>query len=441
MSTALAIASVTYVLKDLLNNGFIDHDLGGSVNVSCLPPDKVDMENDNQLQLNLFLYHVTQNTGWQNERYPSLNSSGERISNPPLALNLHYILTAYSNKEFFSEVLLGYGMQLLHENPVLIRDAIRTSLALPSIFDGSGLPANLRVLATSKLADQLEQIRITPVTLNVDEVSKMWTAFQSKYRPSAAYMATVVLIESTRSTKTALPVKARNIYVKPFKQPYIDRIRSQANAGAPVVENQKILKNYRLIIDGNSLKCDNLSINVDGIDLIPDPADVSDTQIIIQLPPDLPAGIHGVQVISRVNMGTPEVLHRGVESNIEAFVLSPFIEVIGVTNLTGTGVSLRSGNINLKIKPSLGVSQRILLMLNQTDNLPGTMPQAYSFQALVPSSPPGPADDIIIPFSGVKAGSYLVRVQVEGAESPLDIIISSPPDPLNKYNSPLVIIT
>ena len=42
MSTALAIASVTYVLKDLLNNGLIDHDVSsavGNVVVTTLPPE------------------------------------------------------------------------------------------------------------------------------------------------------------------------------------------------------------------------------------------------------------------------------------------------------------------------------------------------------------------------------------------------------------------
>ena len=43
MSNALAIASVTAVLKDLLNNGVIDHQLSGvvgEVTVSALPPDR-----------------------------------------------------------------------------------------------------------------------------------------------------------------------------------------------------------------------------------------------------------------------------------------------------------------------------------------------------------------------------------------------------------------
>jgi hypothetical protein len=34
-------------------------------------------------------------------------------------------------------------------------------------------------------------------------------------------------------------------------------------------------------------------------------------------------------------------------------------------------------------------------------------------------SPPAPASNVIIPIMDVEAGTYLVRVQVDGAESPL----------------------
>ena len=45
MSSALAIAGVTAVLRDLLNDGLINHNvsglLGSTVTVSALPPDRV----------------------------------------------------------------------------------------------------------------------------------------------------------------------------------------------------------------------------------------------------------------------------------------------------------------------------------------------------------------------------------------------------------------
>ena len=54
---------------------------------------------------------------------PRATRRGQRITNPPLALDLHYLLTAYGIAELQAEVLLGYGMQLLHEHPVLGREA------------------------------------------------------------------------------------------------------------------------------------------------------------------------------------------------------------------------------------------------------------------------------------------------------------------------------
>ncbi len=214
MSTALAIAGVTAVLRDLLNDGLINHNvsglLGSTVTVSALPPDRVVTVNGTErTQLNLFLHQVTFNTGWRNHALPSRDGSGmQRLSNPPLALDLHYLLSAYSAEELGSEILLGYAMQLLHEVPVLDRRAITTALT-PSPSVDTTLPPALRALAECGLADQVEQIKLVPDPLSSEEMSKLWTAVQSHYRPSAAYVATVVLIESSKPTRSTLPVLSR----------------------------------------------------------------------------------------------------------------------------------------------------------------------------------------------------------------------------------------
>ena len=232
MSNALAIASVTAVLKDLLNNGVIDHQLSGMVGevaVSALPPDRLLVAGQAETsRINLFMYHVTTNQGWRNAALPSRNADGDRTSNPPLGLNLHYLLSTYGANEFDAEVLLGYAMQLLHETPVLTRESIRRTLAPASPVNGAALPAPHNALVASELADQVEQIRVVPETMSLEEVSKLWTAIQSHYRPTAAYQASVVLIESRRSARSALPVAndKRRIYVVPFRFPAIDDVVS-----------------------------------------------------------------------------------------------------------------------------------------------------------------------------------------------------------------------
>jgi len=145
MSNALAIAGVTAVIKDLLDGCLIDHNLantmGSGVVVSALAPDSIELGNDTTRRLNLFLHQATPNVAWRNVGYPSRNAAGDRIRNPPLALDLHYLLTAYGTLDLEAEVLLGYAMQILHETPVLARAAIRTALNPPNPpVTGSLLP-------------------------------------------------------------------------------------------------------------------------------------------------------------------------------------------------------------------------------------------------------------------------------------------------------------
>ncbi|WP_372528280.1 DUF4255 domain-containing protein [Piscinibacter sp.] len=212
MSSPLAIGAVSAVLRNLLDNGIVEQvALGTTVTVTATAPDqiKLDVPNDPP-QLNVFLYQVTPNAALRNNELPSRSSRGERLTNPALALDLHYLVTAYGKTDFQAEILLGYAMHLLHERPMLDRPAIRRALD-PSPLDVSMLPPVFQALAASDLADQFEAIRITPAVMTIEEMSKLWTAFQSHYRPSAAYQVSVVLIDAQRPTRNPLPVLSRGL--------------------------------------------------------------------------------------------------------------------------------------------------------------------------------------------------------------------------------------
>ncbi len=210
MSSALAIGAVSAVLKNLLDNGIVEQvPLGTTVAVTAVAPDTIRLDAaDDPPQLNVFMHQVTPNAAWRNRGLPSRADDGERISNPPLALDLHYLITAYGRSDFQAEILLGYAMHLLHERPVLDRAAIKRALD-PSPLDVSMLPPAFQALTASDLADQVETIRITPVTMAVDEMSKLWSAIQTHYRPSAAYQVSVVLIDAKKPVRTPLPVLSR----------------------------------------------------------------------------------------------------------------------------------------------------------------------------------------------------------------------------------------
>jgi hypothetical protein len=437
MSTALAIASVTAVLKNLLDNGVINDQvitsMGSAVTVSAIAPDLVPVDANAPSRLNLFLYHVTPNQGWRNAALPSRDPAGARVSNPPLALDLHYLLTAYGASEFHAEILLGYGMQLLHETPVLTREAVRRALAPASPVTGTILPPPLDTLSASELADQVEQIRVTPQTMTSEEASKLWTAIQSHYRATVAYVASVVLIESRRSARAALPVAEdkRHIYVVPFEVPVIDQVVSASGDRSPIAVGST------LAIRGRNLRGDQTFVNLDGHELVPAAGAVTPARIDIPLTSPLPAGLYagvkGVQVIHRFAMGDPPTDHRGFESNAAAFVLRPTItngpvisgaDVSGLVATTetmgGVAVALRAGVLTLALDPAVGRAQRVVLVLNELNAAPGTRPHAYSFQAPAQNGlPDGTLDSltVAIPFARVVAGTYVVRVQVDGAES------------------------
>ena len=412
MSTALAIAGVSAVLRDLLINGLIDQDLVpalGDVAVTAIAPDRVRPSDDNgPSQLNLFLYQATPNIGWRNVGNPAFDARGTAIANPPLALDLHYLLTAFGAEDFHAEILLGYGMQLLHEHPVLTRDAIRTALAPPTQAPGGGgLPEHLRVLATSGLADQVEQIKIVPETLNVESISKLWSAFQTNYWLTAAYLVTVVLIERPRSTRQALPVTRRNVLARQLGRPVIESLDPLFLPAGGI-----------LTLVGYGLRAVPIAVRFDELTTAPD--SVADTRIEVTLPPGLPAGIRTVQVLHDLDFATPNEPHRGFQSNVAAFTLRPTIAAGLPQNVTALGGGFFAADLDVTFVPEAGRDQRVTLVFNQTPPPPGQPARGFSFAA----PPRGPADPptqptLTIPIDRIQAGTYLLRAQVDAAESDL----------------------
>ncbi len=190
MSNELAIAAVTATLRNLVTAG-IGTDVANA-SVTTQPPDEV--KTADETLINIFLYQTTIDSAWRNRDRRRPGESGH----PPLALNLFYLITAYAKNtgppelpDLISHKLLGRAMRTLHDHPVLSGAEIKTALS------------------ASDLSEQIEHVRITQQPISLDEMSKLWTTFQSKYRISAAYQVAVVLIESRRSSTTPLPVLRR----------------------------------------------------------------------------------------------------------------------------------------------------------------------------------------------------------------------------------------
>ena len=94
MSSPLAIGAVSAVLRNLLDNGLIEQVALGTTREDgpCTAPDTIKLDNpDDPPQLNVFLYQATPNAALRNQSLPSRAPNGTRLTNPPLALDLHYL--------------------------------------------------------------------------------------------------------------------------------------------------------------------------------------------------------------------------------------------------------------------------------------------------------------------------------------------------------------
>lgn len=407
MSSPYAIAAVTATLTRVLHEGLIAFKVadivGGNVTVSALPPDKVVLPPANEAtnQLNLFLYQATRNQGWASVGYPSRDARGERIGNPPLALDLHFLLTAYGIQPFFSEIVLGHAMHLLHESPVLTRDAIRKALKAVTP------PKLSTALAGSDLADQVEQIKITPVPMSTEEISRLWTAFQASYRATAAYLATVVLIESRRPARPSLPVRQRLLTVLTLEQPAIEKVVAEAG------ENEPIEAGKAFLIHGQNLKRASTQVWIGDVVVTAAATEILPERIRVALPAALPAGltagVQAVRIVQPVDLGDPAVPHRGFESNAGPFALRPQVK--------DAQVDAPNKEVVVKLHPKVKRSQRVELLLNRLDPPANTPPNGYSLVAKPLDPAVAEEETVRFPYSGVEAGKYLVRARVDGAES------------------------
>jgi len=404
MSNALAFAGVTAVLKDLLDTGMIDHEvtdiMGQGVTVSALAPDAIPLGNEMGARLNLFMHQVTPNAAWRNAVLPARDASGRRIANPPLAVDLHYLLTAYSNVDLQAEVLLGYGMQLFHETPVLARAAIRTALNPPAPpVTGGLLPSVYQALRASDLADQVEQIKISASVMNTEELSKLWTALQAHYRPTAAYQVTVVLVESRREARSSLPVLTRNIPLQSGLAAAFAEVSAVTYAPGQVAA----LSGQPVELDGHDLDGAQHALLLSnerlGLDLaIAPPSGVTPAAVRFTLPGDqvtCPAGIHAAQ-LRLARGGDPAPVTTG------AFPLTIAPQVSGVS---GSRSLDANGDLSLvpTCAPQVWPGQAVSLLLGGIE----CFAEPFDTKTATPT----------FIFRALPPGTYRVRLRVDGVDS------------------------
>jgi Pvc16 N-terminal domain len=418
VSSALAVAGVTAVLRELLDAWLTDQEVNGalggaSASVTAVPPDTVELTGANAApKLNLFLHQVSQNAGWRNVDLPSRDERGRRTKSPPLALDLHYLLTAYGPLALQAEVLLGYGMQLLHEMPVLGRQAIADSM-----------PTDLE---DSHLAQQVEQIKVTPEPMTTEELSRLWSALQAKYRPTASYQVSVVLIDADAGGRATLPVLTRGP-VDPVSLrergilaqadltpafPGITTVRPPNDGPGAELSDLVIVEGHHLDGSNRVVHLENRALGLDRV--IPALAGTESGRVRFTVPNQPAALAVGTHAL-RVRLQRPgEAALR--ETNRLSLTIVPRITT--PLPLSVTRDSQGTATVDLNVRPQVRPHQRASLILADLD---------------VPAEP-HPVSTGALTFKVVDApvGSHLVRVRVDGFESLIVDRTASPPTFLDR---------
>jgi hypothetical protein len=405
MSNARAIAATTATLRNLLlaQIPVLDSDLS-DLEVTTQPLD-LARKGITKAQLNLFLYQTVMNGAWRNLDMPRQVRPGEAGA-PPLALNLHYLITAYGRGETDNDAashrVMGGAMSVLHDHPLLGRGEIATSL-----------PNN-------DLGEQFERLKITPLPMGLEEMSKLWMVFQTQYRISAAYEVTVVLIDSRSPVRSALPVLKRGeddrgAAVVAGLPPSLNEIRPPRSQPATRLGEDIAILGGQLSTMDTTVRFTSSRLAAP-IELVPQSVGTS-AEIGVHIPgkaEDANAlsrwapGFYTVALVQK-RTGVPPI-----PSNELAFALAPQITV------TPTAATPGTVNLTLTCEPRIATGQRVLLLFGDRQVEPVSI-----------STPGDPTQPTTLTFAvlGVAAGEYVVRLRVDGVDSIPVVLSGTPPVP------------
>ncbi|HEX8162182.1 MAG TPA: Pvc16 family protein [Pyrinomonadaceae bacterium] len=417
MSDFLAIGGVSLTLKALLDDRMDSTDptlaVADKVTVTVSAPD-VAHPTVTGPRLNLFMYHISENTFLKNQEIPGRGHPGD-YGHPPLSLDLFYLLTAYGateTNEVPAHRVLGDAMRVMHDFPI-VTDALLRERALGTV----------PMLDTSLLGE-FEKIKISLYTMSVDEAFKIWSSLpDSNFRCSVAYQVSVVQIESRRLRAQALPVLERRVYALPFRSPLIAEVFRDPplnNIRSAVAAAGETLRIRGVNLAGTGTR---VMLGTESATIVTQ----QDQEITVTVPSTLPAGAHPVRVIHDVLLevveGQPAVAHRGYASNVVAFLMIPTINSLVPPSAAAGGA------LTVNVTPPVGALQDAVLLLDDF---------SIAADPVAPTSPPRANVQFTLPTGAAAppVKSYLARIRVEGAESRLST------DPVTKqYNAPTFSVT
>lgn len=389
MSNTLALATLTAVLEERITALLNAAGLAGFDVIADHP--KGDAPEPG---IYIKPYRVTPSAALRNADLPTRRSEGSLLNRPRMAIDVDLLFTFVGEPGTYDpERLAGLVMIDFHANPSLGKQEIKDFLA--------GLPPD-HVLDGADLGDQLERVRLTPLPLDLENLSRVWGLFGlSVYGLSIAYQAGPLLLDAEVRPPASLPVHATNFGVLPSVAPVIAALRSSS----PQALGQPLgVVGDVLTVHGTSLRGPSTWLRIGETMIELAVADVGTDRVTLLLDASLGllAGVRSVQVIHKAQLGPLSDPWRVVaQSNAMPFALLP--KIAGVPAATGAGpVELR-----VAVEPLPGPDQEVALIL---DPLAGGAQQERREFTI-------DGNELVFEFPSLASGEYLVRVRIDGAVS------------------------
>lgn len=189
MSDHRVIEQLSLHLQGLLFEGLsgagdVAEDFTAPANISLDSPAEI-LDDDNggglPVLLSLYLYQVIPNGHLKNQ--PLIRAGAGEQRYPPLMLDLYYLLTPLAGTPTDDLAILGRAMQILEAHPT-VRAAF----------------------LDSELRPRSPELRLGINPVSLEELTRIWNAFNQPYQLSVCYKAQFVAIDSARQPQTGAPV-------------------------------------------------------------------------------------------------------------------------------------------------------------------------------------------------------------------------------------------
>jgi hypothetical protein len=426
MSNHLAIATVTAALKRIIQAG-VRQDVPGAQVTTNRP--EAPGGNVSGATVNLFLYSATPNPAWRNADLRTRRPKGEMVKHGQAGLDLNYIFTFYGNEQRLEpQRLLGSTIQSLVDHPFLSQEAIQDTLA----------NSNLPELLDSTLQEQVQSVKFLPTEITSEELSRLWSIFfQIPYSLSFTYQATAVLIQGRKPGRAPLPVRGRRFYTSP-SLPTIKKVEHQGDAGTPITMDS------HLVILGYQLQGENTRVEIGNANLTPSVVTNEKVEITLATLPQqererLRAGVQGLRLLL-LRSDTAGGSENPIATNVLPLILCPVIvdgnAGMSVSRIEEIDEDTCSAVVTVQVDIWVAPDQSAFLLLNGESG-----PGHDGIYIIRGDRRSELTHELSFTLPNVRQGEYLVRIQIDNAESPLEVDTQENSPTFEQYIGPTLRIS